>query len=440
MEVIGNIKYVTGVTEYVVDNNDGTINVDTSVNAVTIILPNILGSGYYGTAKGFIINDISDNASVNNIIIVAADNTINSTSSVSITQNGGTAKCSIANQNEWFIVREPEISGGVSEADNGLNVNINTVELGGTLIKDTVIDVDTFGFNIKKGANQSLGVTDNGSVISEKAYVTTSELGNVPMLMSIDNTGLIGNSGRTLGFLDTIWLANGNSFGSEKYFGTNDNYSIPIYTNNVARGIIGNNGDFAFGSSTLLANTRMYVKGFDSTSSNNALVVANSSGNIAVFRNDGNVGIGTSTPTALLQIEKATSGYLLNLKNLDATLITRFKLTNNSEDTTYSVNVYGNSSASPNRISISTGHGKDLDYDLGSSPAGTFRIARGDGYTTPIFFVNGVNSNVGIGTSTPTSKLQVVGLPTYIDNAAALGGGLTIGAFYHTAGVLKVVI
>jgi hypothetical protein len=40
----------------------------------------------------------------------------------------------------------------------------------------------------------------------------------------------------------------------------------------------------------------MYVKGFDSTSSNNALVVANSSGNIAVFRNDGNVGVGTSTP------------------------------------------------------------------------------------------------------------------------------------------------
>ncbi len=112
MEVIGNIKYITGVTEYVVDNNDGTINVDTSVNAVTIILPNILSSGYYGTAKGFIINDISNNASVNNIIIVAADNIVNSTSSIPITQNGGTAKCSIANQNEWFVVREPESFSG----------------------------------------------------------------------------------------------------------------------------------------------------------------------------------------------------------------------------------------------------------------------------------------------------------------------------------------
>jgi hypothetical protein len=48
--------------------------------------------------------------------------------------------------------------------------------------------------------------------------------------------------------------------------------------------------------------------------------------------------------------------------------------------------------------------------------------------------------NVGINTTSPTAKLHVVGLPTYADNATALAGGLTVGAFYHTAGVLKVVI
>ena len=47
---------------------------------------------------------------------------------------------------------------------------------------------------------------------------------------------------------------------------------------------------------------------------------------------------------------------------------------------------------------------------------------------------------LGIGTASPTSALQVAGIPEYADNAAALVGLLTVGAFYHTAGVLKVVI
>lgn len=40
--------------------------------------------------------------------------------------------------------------------------------------------------------------------------------------------------------------------------------------------------------------------------------------------------------------------------------------------------------------------------------------------------------NVGIGTITPTSPLQVVGLPVFANNAAAITGGLTVGAFYRT--------
>jgi Pectate lyase superfamily protein len=50
------------------------------------------------------------------------------------------------------------------------------------------------------------------------------------------------------------------------------------------------------------------------------------------------------------------------------------------------------------------------------------------------------DNKVGIGTSSPTSKLQVVGLPIFTTNTAALTGGLTIGAFYHAGdGILRVV-
>jgi len=50
------------------------------------------------------------------------------------------------------------------------------------------------------------------------------------------------------------------------------------------------------------------------------------------------------------------------------------------------------------------------------------------------------NGNVGIGTASPTAKLQVVGLTIHANNAAAISAGLTAGAFFHNGdGILRVV-
>jgi len=43
------------------------------------------------------------------------------------------------------------------------------------------------------------------------------------------------------------------------------------------------------------------------------------------------------------------------------------------------------------------------------------------------------NGRVGIGTISPTSPLQVIGVSVFADNAAATTGGLTAGAFYRTS-------
>lgn len=67
-------------------------------------------------------------------------------------------------------------------------------------------------------------------------------------------------------------------------------------------------------------------------------------------------------------------------------------------------------------------------------------VTTANGTTTPTekLFITG-DGKIGIGTGTPTSMLQVVGLPVYADNAAATAGGLTAGAFYRTStGVLMV--
>lgn len=80
----------------------------------------------------------------------------------------------------------------------------------------------------------------------------------------------------------------------------------------------------------------------------------------------------------------------------------------------------------------------DNNYGLYLSP-----IAGGTTNNYSIYS-NGGNSyfkdNVGIGTTTPTSKLQVVGLPVHAHNAAAITAGLTAGAFYHAGdGIVRVV-
>jgi hypothetical protein len=95
---------------------------------------------------------------------------------------------------------------------------------------------------------------------------------------------------------------------------------------------------------------------------------------------------------------------------------------------------------------ITTAKGIDIQVDKASGSIGTAYgiYLRDPGATTSYGLyqlgdsvINYFAGKVGIGTTNPTSKLQVVGLPTYADNTAALAGGLTAGAFYRTsAGVL----
>jgi len=112
------------------------------------------------------------------------------------------------------------------------------------------------------------------------------------------NFGFSGGGSSTPPPSTTSWMLNGNAVTSEKYFGTNDNFSIPLYTNGLARGIFLNTGDFGFG--TVSPTSRVHIQGVDSTSSNYALKVDNSASSPLLYvRNDGNVyshGVG-SVPT-----------------------------------------------------------------------------------------------------------------------------------------------
>lgn len=123
---------------------------------------------------------------------------------------------------------------------------------------------------------------------------------------------------------------------------------------------------------------------------------------------NGNVGIGTTNPDANLEVYRADAGSTI-------------KVTSNTNNEAKIV--LQNSVAAYQLVC------NDIN--------GHFVIS--DGTTGEHIIDIDESGNVGIGTQSPTSKLQVVGLPEYADNAAAVSGGLTVGAFYRTGDLLKVV-
>jgi hypothetical protein len=111
---MSNTKYVTGVTVYNINCDDDIIYVDTSASPVSIVLPNIQNSGItLLTNKTFTINDYTNNASVNNIAIVASGNSVNSGQATAINSNNGSAFATIVGVNSWQVTTDNPITDGL---------------------------------------------------------------------------------------------------------------------------------------------------------------------------------------------------------------------------------------------------------------------------------------------------------------------------------------
>jgi len=82
-------------------------------------------------------------------------------------------------------------------------------------------------------------------------------------------------------------------------------------------------------------------------------------------------------------------------------------------------------------------NGSGLIIRMGATTGNTYSeigsLSTGGGAWNNLILNSG-GGKVGIGTVSPTGVLHVVGLPIYANNAAAISGGLTAGAFYRTGG------
>ena len=189
------------------------------------------------------------------------------------------------------------------------------------------------------------------------------------------------------------FIIQGNS--TNTYLGNYQNFPLGLYTNNTER-------------VRIFANGRV---GINTTTDAGYLLDVNGTGRfvngVNLATTSGNVGIGTISPTSLLHI------YSNVQTNTPSSTVGIFKI----ENSVTNAIIFGTLATSPFATYIQSG-GTGL-YPLGINPLG---------------------GNVGIGTTSPTSKLQVVDFPVYATNAAAVTAGLTAGAFYRTSvGVLMVV-
>ncbi len=129
----------------------------------------------------------------------------------------------------------------------------------------------------------------------------------------------------------------------------------------------------------------------------------------------GNVGIGTTAPNHLLEVRGTLDA--LSVGD-DSNTQTYMRFANSRTMVGYT----GSDAA------IQSGSGRGIRFNVNNDSFNSGTVMRIDS-----------SGNVGIGSTTPTAKLQVVGLAEHADNSAATTAGLTAGAFYRTGDLLKVV-
>lgn len=131
-------------------------------------------------------------------------------------------------------------------------------------------------------------------------------------------------------------------------------------------------------------------------------------GNTSLATVSGNVGIGTANATATLHIVGDPE----------------IKLESDNTPNHYP-DIHFNSTRPTGRHYVIGNYGPDL---ANASLRNCFFIRDNAGADRLLIDPSG---NVSLGSSTPTNKLIVAGLPAYADNTAAIAAGLDIGAFYR---------
>ncbi len=327
-------------------------------------------------------------------------------------------------------------------ANVALQRTSNLLELGGydgIVFKssNTVLDSQSERMRITSGGNVGIGTTspsyslhvDSGDVETIAHFKSSDNRGRIS-IADDDTTSYIISEGSKMSLGTVAYINTSNltidSSGKVGIGTTSPNYALDVVgsLNNVAKLTSSTTKSqllFADSDSTDTVAIGSEGDDFNVRVDNGDINLKTGSGATATtsvkINSSGNVGIGTTSPTHKLDINSGIANSALRVFSTDRYTGIKFE-----DDTNNDTLFYDGQS--------------DLMY-LGST---NFRAV--DIYAT---------GNVGIGTTSPSEKLEVVGdakmtgklnvgtTTDYADNAAALLAGLVVGDIYRTGDTLKIV-
>jgi hypothetical protein len=289
---------------------------------------------------------------------------------------------------------------------------------------------DTVGITHSSGSGIALNITKGGN--GEGLYINkTSGSGNAATIIgTLEATTLVKSGGTSSQFLKADGSIDSNSYALASALSA----YLPLSGGTLTGALGGTSASFSgnglFGGSTALTGIGGGISVNNSSTSGVQFKISDVVKGFIYATNANKLILDAIASVGIeMYVNASYSTPALSIATTGAATFSSSVTANSSSADGGLFQIFGNNSFL--NIGADKGGGAVLKYNSN----GNLDITPRSGFNT--VFTSG---NVGINTTSPTSKLQIVGLPEYATNELAITGGLTVGAFYHTAGVLKVVI